>query len=207
MLSGLLKSDVAIQVSISIMEAFVEMRRFLYVNKSVFDNIAGINAKLIEHDERLLGQSEQIDKLFGMLDSPTTNQQWIFYRGQFYDAFNLVIEIIGQAKKSIVVIDNYLDDSILKILTSKQDGVAVTLITSSPGKLSQLHLDKFTSQYGEISIAVSKAFHDRFIVLDDKEVYAFGASIKDLGNKCFEVSKYEDGARFVSYVNNAVNSK
>lgn len=93
-----------------------------------------------------------------------------------------------------------------EILANKQDGVSITLVTSNPERLSKLHLAKFSKQYGVPSVASCKDFHDRFIVLDDKEVYAFGASLKDLGNKCFEVSKNEDSARFVSYVNEMINA-
>lgn len=142
-----------------------------------------------------------------MLQAPEDPpNQSIFYKGQFYDAFKFVIDIVRQAKRDIVVIDNYLDESVLELVANKQDGITVTFVTSDPGRVSQLHLEKFEKQYGTVSIVFCKDFHDRFVILDNKEVYAFGASLKDLGNKCFEVSKNKDATRFVSYVNEIINS-
>lgn len=201
MLSGLLKNETAIQVSISIMDAFVEMRQFLNVNKSVFEKLINIDNKILEHDHKF-------DQVFDLLQSTEEKpKRGIFFKGQFYDAFKLVIDIVASAKKSIVIIDNYLDDSVLEILTKKKEGTTTTLITSNPRRVSPLYLDKFAKQYGRASIISCKDFHDRFIILDNKEVYAVGASLKDLGSKCFEISKNEDTEHFVSYVNGIIESR
>jgi hypothetical protein len=202
MLSGLLKNSTAVQVSIGIMNAFVEMREFISANRDVFANIANINHRLLEHDGRLTEQGAKIDEILTLLETPKTAKQFIFYKGQFYDAFKLVIGLVKQAKSSITIIDNYIDNSVLEILENKRNGVAVMIITAKSSRLSQQHLQKFSAQHGSIAVVESKDFHDRFILLDDKEVYALGASIKDLGNKCFEISKNEDTKQFIAYVNN-----
>jgi phage regulator Rha-like protein len=201
MLAGLLRSDVAVQVSLRIIDAFVEMRQFISANRDVFANIASINQRLLEHDGKFLEQGAKIDEVLDLLNSPEMAKQSVFYKGQFYDAFKLVIEIIGKATKSITIIDNYADDSVLDMLTCKKAGVSVAIVTSNPNKLSQQHLAKFTAQYGQAQVVQCMDFHDRFIILDSKDVYAFGASIKDLGNKCFGIWKMEDtAAQFVAYV-------
>jgi hypothetical protein len=105
-----------------------------------------------------------------------------------------------------MVIDNYVDDTLFEMLAHKQPGVTVTIITANTNKLSSQHQQKFEQQYGPIVLVASKDFHDRFVILDDIYVYAFGASLKDLGNKCFEVSKNEDTAHFISYVKSVISS-
>ena len=200
MLSGILKNDTAVQVSIGIMNAFVEMRRIITTNRFVFEQISNINTKLLQHDNELSKQSIKISEILSLLNEPDTNKQWIFYKGQFYDAYKLVIELVEKAKASIIVVDNYADNSILDILANKKAGVSVIIVTANPGKISIQNINKFTAQYGTVKIVTSKDFHDRFVILDEKEVYAFGASLKDLGNKCFEVSKSENPALFTSYI-------
>jgi hypothetical protein len=123
MLSGILKNDTAVHVSIDIMNAFVEMQRFISTNRDVFANIANINRKLLEHDGKFIKQDKKIDEILNLLSVPETVKQSIFYRGQFYDALKLVIEIIKTAKKQIVVIDNYADDTVIDMLSKKNDGV------------------------------------------------------------------------------------
>ncbi|GHU64387.1 hypothetical protein AGMMS49983_10000 [Clostridia bacterium] len=206
MLSGLLRNDTAIQVSIGIMNAFVEMRKILSANRYVFERISDMDNKLIEHDHALVLQGAKIDEILALLNEPETNKQWIFYKGQFYDAYGLVIDLFKRATNSIIVIDNYADDSILEMLTKKRSGVSVTIITFKIFRLTPLHLRKFANQYGSVTVAESKDFHDRFIIIDENEVYALGASIKDLGNKCFEISKNEDTMHFIRYVKNVISA-
>ena len=180
------------------MNAFVEMRQLLNANKNIFEKLINIDNKILEHDYKF-------DQVFDLLQSSDKQpRQGIFYKGQFYDAFKLIIDIVVGAKKNIVIVDNYLDASVLEILSNKKEGVETTLVTSNPGRVSQVHLDKFARQYGEVSIVACKDFHDRFIILDNKEVYAVGASLKDLGSKCFEISKNEDTERFLAYLKEIV---
>ena len=193
MLAGLLRNKTAVQVSINIIDAFIEMKKFVNVNRDVFAKIVSIDNKLLEHDRKF-------DEVFDLLQLPEVIKQNIFYKGQFYDAFTLVADLIEKATTSIIVIDNYADNSVLEMLAGKKSGVSITIITANPGKISIQLLNKFIAQYGPVKVVASKDFHDRFVILDEKDVYAFGASLKDLGNKCFEVSKVEDTARFLSYV-------
>jgi hypothetical protein len=197
MLSGLLRNEAAIQVSIDIMNAFVEMRRFISANQDVF-------AKIVQHDNKILEYDRKFDEVFDLLQQPETIKQSIFYKGQFYDAYQLVRDIIKQAKAHITIIDNYVDATLLDTLAYKRDGVVVSVITSSAKRLPAQALTKFKQQYGELNIITSKDFHDRFIILDSTEVYALGASIKDLGNKCFEISKNNDAQLFCEYVKKVV---
>jgi len=194
MLAGLLRNPTAVQVSLGIIDAFVEMRRFVNTNRDAFTKLVSIDNKLLEHDRKF-------DEVFDLLQAPETIKQSIFYKGQFYDAFKLVTDIIKKAKKRIVVIDNYANDTVVDMLAKKNKGVATVVITSSPSKLSKQCLDTFGKQYEPIQVVKSNDFHDRFIILDDTDVYVFGASIKDAGNKCFGVFKNEDSGRTVAYVN------
>jgi hypothetical protein len=195
MLAGLLRNPIAVKVSLGIIDAFVEMRQFLGANRDVFAKLVSIDNRLLEHDHKF-------DEVFDLLQPPTTTKQSIFYKGQFYDAFKLITDLIKKAQRRLVIIDNYADDSVLDILTNKHDSVTVAIITGNPQKLNKLPLEKFSAQFGAVNIIKSKDFHDRFIIIDDVEVYTFGASLKDLGSKCFAVFKNEDTKRFVAYVNN-----
>ena len=185
MLSGLLKNETAVQVSINIMDVFVEMRRLINSSQDIFAKVAQIDGRLLEHDKKF-------DEVFNLLQQPKAVKQHVFYKGQFYDAYKLVVSLIKTAKTSITVIDNYLDSSILDMLENKSASVAVTLITANQQRLSKQHVLTFSAQHGQVQVISNKDFHDRFLIVDGKEVYVFGASFKDLGNKCFAVFKYED---------------
>ena len=113
----------------------------------------------------------------------------IFFDGQIYDAYSLIVDIIKTAKNKILIIDNYIDDSILKILQKKNKDVEVVILTSQNSDLTRLDIQKFNKQYPILKIAKTNKFHDRFIVIDNKEMYHLGASIKDLGKKCFGINK------------------
>jgi hypothetical protein len=199
MLAGLLRNPTAVQVSLGIIDAFVEMRKFINANRDVFAKLVSIDNKLLEHDKKF-------DEVFDLLQAPETAKQFIFFKGQFYDAFKLVSDIIKKAKRQIIIIDNYCNDAVLDVLTKKDSSVAVVVITANSAKMTQQCLGNFSKQYGPVRIIKSKDFHDRFIIVDNKEVYAFGASLKDLGKKCFEVSKNEDTERFVAYVDSIISS-
>jgi hypothetical protein len=207
MLSGLLKNDIAIQVSINIMEAFVEMRRFLNTSQNVFDNIVGINNKLLNHDRRLSNQDTKIDEILDLLSTPDTNSQWIFFQGQFYDAYEWMFGVMQSVKTSIIIVDNYTDQSVLGLLTALPDTVdQVTIITKQPSRLPAQAIQSWTAQYGTLEVIQCDKFHDRFIVVDEKDVYAVGVSLKDLGKKCFAISKSEDVGRFLKYLNPIIQS-
>lgn len=187
MLSGLLRNEIAIQVSINIMDAFVEMRRFITQNGHVFQEINSIKGKLLEHDKKF-------DEVFNQLQFKKENEftQKIFFDGQIYDAYSLIIDIIKKAKEKILIIDNYIDDSVLKMLTKKNKNVKVTILKSEKSNIEKLDVQKFNKEYPKLEIAKTNKFHDRFILLDDKELYHCGASLKDLGKKCFAISRIEE---------------
>lgn len=185
MLSGLLKNDIAVQVSINIMNAFVEMRKFLISNGQVFERLTNIEYKVLEHDKKF-------DEVFNQLQHEENIKQKIFFEGQVYDAYSLIIDIIKSAKFKILIIDNYIDDSVLKMLNKKDKNVEVIILTSYKSNISKLDVQKFNKEYPTLKIAKTDKFHDRFIIIDNEELYHCGASIKDLGKKCFAISKVED---------------
>lgn len=185
MLSGLLKNDIAIQVSINIMDAFVEKRKFLMVNGQLFERLTNVEYKLLEHDKKF-------DKVFDQLQNEENIKQKIFFEGQIYDAYSLIIDIIKKANKKILIIDNYIDDSVLKMLTKKNKNVEVVILTSNKSNIQKIDIQKFNKEYPILKVAETNKFHDRFIAIDNKEMYHLGASIKDLGKKCFGINKIED---------------
>ena len=187
MLSGLLKNDIAVQVSINIMNAFVEMRKFILNNGQVFERLTKVEYKLLEYDKKFNMVFDELQK-----DKETEFKQKIFFEGQIYDSYSLIIDIIKRAKAKIVIIDNYIDDSILKMLSKKNENVEVVILTSQNCNLNKLDIKKFNDQYPILKISYTNKFHDRFIIIDNKELYHIGASLKDLGKKCFAISKIED---------------
>ncbi len=184
MLAGLLKSDVAVSVSIKIVNAFVEMRKFLSLNGQLFERLTCVEYKLLEHDKKF-------DKVFNELQQDENIKQRIFFEGQIYDAYSLVVDIIKKANKSIYIIDNYIDDSVLKILAKKSKHVEVTIFTTDKSNIQKIDIQKFNKEYPELKVLRTNKFHDRFIIIDEKERYHLGASIKDLGKKCFGINKIE----------------
>ncbi len=207
MLSGLLRNDVAIKVSINIMNAFVEMRKFLTTNRQVFERLNNVEYKLIEQNNLLSNHEKKFEEVFDQLQNKKENEftQKIFFDGQIWDSYSLIIDIIKRAKSKILIIDNYIDDSILKMLSKKNKYVEVIILTSQNCDISKLDINKFNKQYPTLKIAISNKFHDRFIVIDNKELYHCGASLKDLGKKCFAINKMND-IKFIENIENSVNS-
>ena len=194
MLSGLLKNDIAIQVSINIMNAFVEMRRFIATNGQVFERLTSIEYRVLEQNKMLTEHEKKFEKVFDELqkNEKIGFKQSIFFDGQIYDAYSLIIDIIKKAKQKILIIDNYIDDSILKMISKKNKDIEVVILTSQNSNLNKLDINKFNKQYPTLKVATTNKFHDRFIVIDNKELYHVGASLKDLGKKCFAISRIED---------------
>ena len=194
MLSGLLKNEIAIEVSIRIVEAFVEMRKFISSNGQLFERLTNIECKLLEHDKKF-------NQVFEQLQHEENIKQKIFFEGQIYDAYSLIIDIIKKAKNKILIIDNYIDDSVLKMLTKKSTNVEVVLLTSDKSNINKIDIQKFNKEYPILKVAKTNKFHDRFIVIDNTEMYHLGASIKDLGKKCFGINKIED----LEIINKVIN--
>lgn len=191
MLSGILKSDIAVDVSISIVEAFIKMKNFIYNNRSLLERVITIENKI---DNKFIEYDNKFEKVFDVLEKNKESEfkQKIFYKGQIYDAYELIIDIIKTAKNKIVIIDNYIDDTILKILQKKNKNVEVVILTLPNCNLTKLDIKKFNEQYPVLKIARTDKFHDRFIIIDDRELYHCGASLKDLGKKCFGINKIKD---------------
>ncbi len=203
MLSGLLRNEIAIQVSINIMDAFVEMRKFLVTNGQVFERLSNVECKLLNQDRKLSNYEKNFEKIFDELQNKKQSEfnQKIFFDGQIYDSYSLIIDIIKTAKNKILIIDNYIDDSILNMLAKKNKDVEVVILTSQNSNISKLDINKFNKQYPTLKITKINKFHDRFIVIDNKELYHCGASLKDLGKKCFAISKIED-REYVKQISN-----
>ena len=185
MLAGVLKNGIAVKVSINIIKSFIEMRKFISLNGQVFERLTNMEYKLLEHDKKF-------DEVFNQLQLEDNIKQRVFFDGQIYDAYSLIIDIIKKANNKILIIDNYIDDSILKMLTKKKSNTEVIILTSDKSNIETLDIKKFNKEYPILKVAKTNKFHDRFIVIDNKEMYHLGASIKDLGKKCFAINKIED---------------
>lgn len=189
MLSAVLRSDEAIRVSVNIMNAFVKMRRFLAENAFMFDKLNSLELKQLEYQKE---SNEKFDQIFAYISEHEEVGQKIFFEGQIYDAFSLLISLVGKAEKSIVLIDNYVDVVTLNILAKKKDGVDVTIYTVRRTRLASQDIVNFNSQYPTLTVNYTGVFHDRFLIIDEETAYHIGASIKDAGKKCFGISRIED---------------
>lgn len=189
MLSAVLNSDIAIQVSIQIMTTFVEMRRFLVNNTVLFEKISEVNWRQQEYEKRT---DERFEKVFDYIAEHNEVKQKIFFDGQIYDAFSLLVELVGRAKKSIILIDNYVDVDTLNILAKKKRNVNVCIYTVKQTKLTAADVKYFNMQYPKLEVKYTGVFHDRFLLLDGNCIYHIGASLKDAGKKCFAISCLDD---------------
>ena len=188
MLSAVLRSETAIKVSIRIINAFVAMRRLIASNAQIFQRLDTLEIKQLETDQK-------IDHVLNAMECKEIQpKQGIFFDDQIFDAYKFVADLIRTAQRSITIIDNYVDDTVLTHLTKRNKGVNVTIFTKTISKQLALDIKKFNAQYPPIDIKEFKNSHDRFIIIDDKTVYHFGASLKDLGKKWFAFSKMDIGA-------------
>lgn len=199
MLSGVLKSSTAVEVNIRIMRAFVSMRHFMVNNAAIFQRLETIEfnqlesnkvqAKILAHQEV---QDHRIDEIFRRLDEGMYKpKQGIFFDNQIYDAYSFVSELVKSAKQRIILIDNYVDETVLTLLDKRGENVSATIYTQQVSRQFRLDVDCHNSQYPPIEVDVFRRSHDRFLCIDDT-VYHVGASIKDLGKKWFAFSKMED---------------
>lgn len=199
MLSGVLKSSTAVEANIRIMRAFVSMRHFMVNNVAFFQRLETIEfnqlesnkvqAKILAHQEV---QDHRIDEIFRRLDEGMYKpKQGIFFDNQIYDAYSFVSELVKSAKQRIILIDNYVDETVLTLLDKRGENVSATIYTQQVSRQFRLDVDRHNSQYPPIEVDVFRRSHDRFLCIDDT-VYHVGASIKDLGKKWFAFSKMED---------------
>ena len=184
MLSAVLRSEIAVKVSIQIMNAFVELRKLVGQETLQHLRLSSIENKLIEHDQKF-------NKLFSALENSELPQRGVYFDGQVYDAYQFVSDVIKNAKSSIILIDNYIDDSVLTLLSKRKKNVTATIYTASISKQLRLDLEKHNAQYPEVKAELFKQSHDRFLIIDEKELYHIGASLKDLGKKWFAFSRMD----------------
>lgn len=191
MLSSVLRSQTAIEVNIQIMRAFVSMRHFIVNNASVFSRLETIEYHQLEMQQHLQETDKRIDEVFRRLDEGNAKpKQGVFYNGQIYDAYTFVSDLIKSAKRRIILIDNYVDETVLTLLDKREEGVSAVIYTQQISRQFQLDIDRHNAQYTPINIETFRLSHDRFLCIDD-DVYHIGASIKDLGKKWFGFSKME----------------
>ena len=202
MLSGVLRNETAIKVSINIIRAFIELRKFITLNGQVLEKLANMENNLTSVNYKLLDHDKKFDIIFDELQSKKEHEenQRIFFEGQIWDAYNLIINIIKKADQKILIIDNYIDDTILEMLAKKNPNVEVIILTSNNSNISRLDIQKFNKEYPTLKLAKTNKFHDRFIVIDNKELYHCGASLKDLGKKCFAINKILD-SEYIEKIN------
>lgn len=184
MLSAVLNSNTAIEVSIKIIDSFVTMRKFLMHNASIFQRLENVEQKLLQHNDHF-------EKIFKAIEAREVQpKQGIFYDGQIFDAYVFVSELIKRAKHSIVLFDNYIDESVLLLLSKRIVTCKAIIFTKTITKTLELDLKKLSAQYPRIEIKVFDLSHDRFLLIDD-DIYHIGASLKDLGKKWFGFSKMD----------------
>ena len=186
MLSSVLKSETAVQVSIQIMKAFVSMRHFVQNNSQIFAELKSIREHQLETDVHLKESDKRIDQLFTLMDKYNVNDtQGIFFQGQIFDAYAKFESFIQSAQKEIILIDNYVDLTVLQRLAKKKKSVNVIIYTDPKTKLTSQDIQTFNTQYPTITLNHTTKMHDRFMIMDSKVLYHIGASLKDLGKKCF----------------------
>jgi len=185
MASAILRSDIAVKVSVEIMEAFVEMRKMLISNASLFHRLDNIELKQLQADQKF-------EEIFKALESDKLHaEKGIFYNGQVFDAYTFVSDIIRSAKSSITLLDNYVDDTVLTLLGKRNTNVTATIYTKSISNQLRLDLQRYNSQYPSIEVEIFSDAHDRFLIIDSTELYHIGASLKDLGKKWFAFSRMD----------------
>lgn len=185
MLSAVLNSEKAVNVSIDIIKAFVSMRHFIQSNADIFKRLDTLEIKQLETEEKI----ENV--LSAMENHQLHPKQGIFYNGQIFDAHNFISDIVRSAEKSIVLIDNYIDDTVLTLFSKRKQGVILKILTKNVTKQLQLDMKKFNEQFPPAEIQEFDQSHDRFMIIDGKTLYHFGASLKDLGKKWFAFSKMD----------------
>ena len=179
MLTTIIKSKVAVETSIAIMDAFVKMRHFIVNNKNIFISLNNMNNKLIEHDKK-------INILFDRFEP----KEILLLEGQTYDAYSKLLDIFKLAKEDLIIIDSYADNKILDMISKLK--VNIMLITKDSKRLNELDIEKYNSQYNNLKVIRNNTFHDRYIIIDKKEVYHLGTSINNAGNGIFSINKLED---------------
>ena len=188
MVASVLKSDIAAQVSVRIARAFVAMRKALASVAPIITRLEVAERRQITDQQR---NEERFDAIFKAMDGGDFPPQKVFFEGKHYDAYSFARKLVRKAAKSIVLVDGYCDDVTLDILASKRGGADVTIATVAKTPITQTAIEKFNKQSPTLTVKTTGVFHDRFLILDGKELYHFGASLKDLGRQYCAVSKMD----------------
>ena len=192
MLSSVLKSEVAVQVSIRIMRAFVEMRRTLATLAPVMVRLDNLERKQLKQQESIEVNDANIKIIFDAMRSKDFPPQKIFFDGMVYDAFEQVRKFVRTAKTELILIDPYADDSVLDILANKRAGVKLLIAKGPRSRLHQTAIDRFNAQYASsLTVLNTDRFHDRFFILDRASLIHIGMSLNHLGKKCFGFSTFD----------------
>ena len=198
MLMTVLKGKLATQQSLALVRLFKQMRHYFAENAGVISRLSSVEIKLVEHEQKFT-------TIFSLMDKyKIEDKQGIFFQGQIFDAFYQFQKIIQKAKKEIILIDNYIDLTVLDRLSKKQNGVNVTIYTKPDTPVTLLEEKKFNSQYPTLTVKFTTTMHDRFLIIDNTEIYHIGASLKDLGKKCFGFTQLEDAKIMITAVLGAV---
>ena len=172
-----------------IMRAFVEMRRFIANNALLFERISNVELKQLEYQKQT---DEKLEQIFEYISEHEEASQKVFFDGQIYDAFSLIVSLIQKAEKEITLIDGYVDVGTLNLLSKKNENVSVTIYTQKRTRLTKTDTENFNAQYPTLEVKYTKVFHDRFLILDRETAYHVGASLKDAGKKCFGINLIQD---------------
>lgn len=189
MLSAVLRSEVAIRMSIHIMDTFVEMRKYMANTSLLYERLNAMEIRQITYQ---VETDERFDKVFEYISEHEEVSQKVFFDGQIYDAFSLIVSLIQKAEKEIMLIDGYVDVGTLNLLSKKNDNVSVAIYTQKRTRLTKTDVENFNAQYPILEVKYTKVFHDRFLILDRETVYHVGASLKDAGKKCFGINLIQD---------------
>ena len=196
MLATILKSDVAIETSIRIMNTFVAMRHYLIENKDVYKSISNINNKMIMYDNKILDYDKKFNYLFSKFDK----EEQVFLEGQPYSAYRNIIEILNTAKKNIIIVDEYADITILDLI--RKIKFNITLITRDSKRLSNIEIEKYNKEFNNLKVIRNNSFHDRLIIIDNKEIYLIGSSINSIGEKTVMIIKLHNDHAKKIIINN-----
>ncbi len=189
MLSSVLRSEVAIQASIRIMDTYVEMRKYMANASLLYEKVNSMEIRQLAYHEETDKKFEQV---FDYIASHEESCQKIFYDGQIFDAFSLMTDLIRRAERKILLIDGYVDIATLNIISKKKANVDVCIYTLPNTRITTQDIANFNAQYSKLQVKKTTAFHDRFLILDDRLGYHIGASLKDAGKKCFGINRIED---------------
>ena len=186
MLSAILRSNKAILVSINIMKAFTTARKFILSNSDMLEKVNNLEIKILNTDKK-------VDIALNALNMKNFSlDQGIFFKGQIYDAYTFAADLIRSAKRSLTLIDNFIDDTVLTLFLKRKKGVSLQIITQKNSKELLLDINKHQAQYPDVKLIHKHDFHDRFLIIDEQQVYHMGASLKDLGKKCFAFTKLDE---------------